>query len=531
MDYFKELLESIDLINEFEILDTIIKIKQNKIEYYLEILSNGNITQVDDNFLSDHVVRLLKLKNIYKVTEKNVFDFYSILDFVNLISVCTVCGDQINSYGKISCCNKQNCKSKFTELITDNVVTDCYKNDKITFNLLVLTAYACLKHPYKTDIFKPFPENFKSFSDLESKIKYKFENFKLLLQIVSQSKSDYDLLRKINVSDYSFLKFIINSNITNLRSDLLFSKNTNIFVQKNVENILDTDSVISFVVDQDPITNKKFEGIPVNYLFHGSSLSHWFSILRNGIKVYSGTKMQLHGQAYGSGVYLSDTMATSMSYGVDKHCASDLCVYGVFQVLKPKSEYSKRGTIFVVPDDGELVLRNIIVLKSSQTAMNKHSDTLTQINEYFMIKREKEVKTSSVNYNNARAKRIAYDIGKITKVCEKEGWSVNSNDFNKIVIEGKSTLISINYSMDYPSIPPHIWINKTNKKINNPDILKFGGIMNRKLSYKYWETSTEIHKIIKNIIQSVSDDDMINEIIYDEDLSFKECTEVSKSMI
>lgn len=528
MNHFKELLEDIEPINEFEILDTILKVKQDKIEYYIEILSNGYIVSIIDNYLSDHVVRLLKLKNITKITQSNLFDLYSILDSLNLISVCTICGDPINSYGQVNCCSKTSCKCKYFELVTDNIITNCYKNDKITFDMLVLTAYACLKHPFRKDIFNPFPVNFKSFEDLDSKLKYKYENFKLLIDIVASSKSDYELFDKINIYDYSFLKFVISSNITNLKSDLLFSKNFNIFSQTTIDNIFDTNQVISFVVDQDPMINKQFEGIPVNYLFHGSSLSHWFSILRNGIKVYSGTNMQLHGQARGPGVYLSNTMATSMSYGMDKHCASNLCVYGVFQVMKSKNNYCKGGTIYVVPDDKELVLRYVIVFNMATNV--KNPILLQQIDDYFMVKKETEIQKSSINYYNARAKRIAYDIGKITKICEKENWNViNFENTNQLMLEGNGTKLCINYSLDYPSIPPHIWIMKTNKKIENQDLLNYGGFMNRTLSYKYWNTSTEIHKLIKIIIQSITNK-TIQEKYYDETLSFKECTDVSKTL-
>jgi hypothetical protein len=534
MKSFREVLEEIEPINEYEIFDTILKIKQGFVEYYIDFSSNdynGQIVHIYNNCLSDHTIRLLKLRGFEKISKSNIFDLFLIFDTIDFLSSCTICGQKIHSYGKIGCCSTVNCKSKFVELVTDDTVIECYTTDKITFNLLILTAYACLKHPQREYIFDPFPPNFKSLEEIDKKLKYGHTNVKILFDIMKCIKSDYELLEKIGANDYSFLKFIISSNITNLRSDLLFNDNKNIFDQKNIENIFDHDDVITFKVDQDPLTNKRFEGIKQNYLFSGSCLSNWYSILRNGMKVYSGTKMQLHGAARGKGIYLSDTMNTSVSYGADKFCKSDLCVFGIFQVLYDKQKYFTGSTIFVVPNENELVLRYIIVLRNSSNVL-KNNSLIAKINEYFMVHKEKEVNKAYTNYNSIRIKRIMYDIAKITKVCEKEGWDIiyDIKSFNKIEITGKNTKISVLYSEDYPSEPPHLMITETSRKINNSDILNYGGIMNRKLSYKFWETGTEIHKIIKNVIQNVTDI-VIPCVVYDVQKSLEECTKISKLMV
>jgi len=48
--------------------------------------------------------------------------------------------------------------------------------------------------------------------------------------------------------------------------------------------------------------------------FHGSPMGNWHSILRMGLKNYSNTKQQLHGAAYGSGIYLASNFSTSTGY-------------------------------------------------------------------------------------------------------------------------------------------------------------------------------------------------------------------------
>ncbi|KAI9158644.1 Ubiquitin-conjugating enzyme E2Q-like protein [Paramyrothecium foliicola] len=49
---------------------------------------------------------------------------------------------------------------------------------------------------------------------------------------------------------------------------------------------------------------------PTLFAWHGSPIGNWHSIIRSGLDFQS----QLHGRAYGNGVYFSDTMNTSLGY-------------------------------------------------------------------------------------------------------------------------------------------------------------------------------------------------------------------------
>uniref|UniRef100_A0A671WH75 Poly [ADP-ribose] polymerase n=1 Tax=Sparus aurata TaxID=8175 RepID=A0A671WH75_SPAAU len=50
------------------------------------------------------------------------------------------------------------------------------------------------------------------------------------------------------------------------------------------------------------------------FAFHGSHIENWHSILRNGLINASYTKLQLHGAAYGKGIYLSPVSSISFGY-------------------------------------------------------------------------------------------------------------------------------------------------------------------------------------------------------------------------
>lgn len=59
---------------------------------------------------------------------------------------------------------------------------------------------------------------------------------------------------------------------------------------------------------------KNRQGKKVVYAFHGSGSENWHSILRNGLVNASGTALQVNGAAYGSGIYISPDLGTSLSY-------------------------------------------------------------------------------------------------------------------------------------------------------------------------------------------------------------------------
>ncbi|KAF3688687.1 Poly [ADP-ribose] polymerase 6 [Channa argus] len=50
------------------------------------------------------------------------------------------------------------------------------------------------------------------------------------------------------------------------------------------------------------------------FAFHGSQIENWHSILRNGLVNASYTRLQLHGAAYGKGIYLSPISSISFGY-------------------------------------------------------------------------------------------------------------------------------------------------------------------------------------------------------------------------
>lgn len=96
------------------------------------------------------------------------------------------------------------------------------------------------------------------------------------------------------------------------------------------------------------------------YLFHGSNNINWYSILRNGLKICSGTQLMTAGAAHGKGIYLSDSMAFSASY-----CHSNTPCVALFELLGKKEDYATTNKqIYVCKDDKRLRLKHFFLLSS-----------------------------------------------------------------------------------------------------------------------------------------------------------------------
>ena len=97
------------------------------------------------------------------------------------------------------------------------------------------------------------------------------------------------------------------------------------------------------------------------YLYHGSNLGNWHSILRNGIRNMSRTSLMTAGAAYGSGIYLSDSLQFAMSYG---GVGQTKCV-AVVEIFVDPAQYMKGPNVFVIPDDSLLIPRYLYRVKGS----------------------------------------------------------------------------------------------------------------------------------------------------------------------
>jgi len=127
---------------------------------------------------------------------------------------------------------------------------------------------------------------------------------------MSQAKDFTDMKNKMDKSHpyaYSFLNWIITSN----RSHLVKLPEA-----KRIKSMVTAHQYL--LLSAPPEKEAKFRQLKEKhgscFAFHGSSIENWHSILRQGLKNASGTKLQMNGAAYGQGIYLSPHSATSFGY-------------------------------------------------------------------------------------------------------------------------------------------------------------------------------------------------------------------------
>ena len=136
----------------------------------------------------------------------------------------------------------------------------------------------------------------------------------------------------------------------------------------------ENDSITEYIIYNNEASKEaKFQKLKAKYgsvfTFHGSSIENWYSILRNGPRNLSNTKMMTAGAAYGAGVYSAKAFATASGYSVIRgHYVNSTgissavnwkhsiikgkCIVGVLEIIK-KNDYNKNGDfdIVVCPDD------------------------------------------------------------------------------------------------------------------------------------------------------------------------------------
>ena len=98
------------------------------------------------------------------------------------------------------------------------------------------------------------------------------------------------------------------------------------------------------------------------YVFHGSNLGNWHSIMHNGIRTMSGTKFQKNGAAYGAGVYASTDISIGISYGSS---GKNLACVAVLEMFEDPEKYRVQPNhpYMVIPDDVKFIPRYLLKVK------------------------------------------------------------------------------------------------------------------------------------------------------------------------
>lgn len=487
-------------LNISDNLDNEIEIKYiyNQLSNYLELNINNKFNPI----ISTHISRLIVNKKLSSVKfDENIITEF-IFQLVELIdecyNYCSICGIELELKGTsiISCCFNPQCVAKSYSTVMNNKITNTYKQDPNVFSFLLEILIIGTQHSKGELAFKPLPiipdiSTLNEFKNLIANQGDKIEKSKLI-KVVECSSNDYELMEKINPQIYSILKNAVSNNY---------------FSMSSIDNISKSKSVkssgsIKFIhINYSAEIENKFP--QKHFLFHGSGLSSWYPIVKNGLKVMSGTAMMANGAAFGNGIYFSDSFHMSCSYSFKKKkkklirgtklingYGSQFAV-GVFEILKDPIKWKKSQGIYVIDDERVLLLRTLVL-------MDCGSIPSKDISDYFLKEIPLQKQTNKLNVGILKNKRLEgehkklmdLDFLELIDIQDQWKWIVKFKKIKNIHIS-----LEIIFS-NYPINPPIV-------KLLNPDI-KITGLVGLDMTIKIDIINPANWKITNNLAEIIS---------------------------
>jgi hypothetical protein len=381
---------------------------------------------------------------------------------------------------------------KYNLLKSENFLTNYIKYNKEVLLFQLKLAEKAIKSSRKDLIYNPpFPE-------LDETIIEKCFK-KNILDNTENCKSDEEL-----PFDDRLYKFIV------------FSIYATPIIFRKCNIIKDIDDLEQFEVkntyEQEQHLNK--HGNNRCYLFHGSRMENWYSIIKNGIKICSGTPLQLNGKVYGDGIYLSDKVEFATTY-------CDCGIVGVFEIIGDKNMYKKTNDIYVVDDITKLVLRYFLCFDSK----NKIK-LVSKINECFnknIHVKKQEIKKKNNSCCEARMYKELDIIGDkyqlvdnnifIWKILSKQTDFDKDSKLRKDMIEYNISHVEFEARIPekYPFEPPFIRVVKPVFKYKTGHITVGGSICVDILTAVAWSPACTIKSTISTIESLIIDAEIDNQ--------------------
>ncbi|XP_029952017.1 protein mono-ADP-ribosyltransferase PARP6-like [Salarias fasciatus] len=235
---------------------------------------------------------------------------------------CVVCDErhvfQNGPMLKPAVCTRELCVFSFYKLGVMSGATEEVATGAEVIDLLVAMCRAALQSSRKSIIFEPYPSvvdpcnpktlafspKRKSYERLQKALDSVLITRRMGQGPYSDIKKEMD---KIDPLAHPLLQWILASNRSHIAKLPLNRQLT--FMHTPHQFLLISSPPSKEARFQ---TARKLHGS--TFAFHGSHIENWHSILRNGLVNASYTKLQLHGAAYGKGIYLSPVSTISFGY-------------------------------------------------------------------------------------------------------------------------------------------------------------------------------------------------------------------------
>uniref|UniRef100_A0A8C1JDW2 Poly [ADP-ribose] polymerase n=1 Tax=Cyprinus carpio TaxID=7962 RepID=A0A8C1JDW2_CYPCA len=316
---------------------------------------------------------------------------YSEQRIPTLNEYCVVCDEQHvfqnGSMLKPAVCTRELCVFSFYTLGVMSGAAEEVATGAEVVDLLVAMCRAALESPRKSIIFEPYPSVVDPNDPKTLAFNPKKKNYERLQKALDSVMSIREMTQgsyleikkqmdKLDPLAHPLLQWIISSNRSHivklpLSRQLKFMHTSHQFL----------------LLSSPPAKEARFRTAKKLYgstfAFHGSHIENWHSVLRNGLVNASYTKLQLHGAAYGKGIYLSPISSISFGYsGTIQTCV--LCVslwsrpiqsrflqsrnlncIALCEVITSK-DLQKHGNIWVCPVSDHVCTRFFFVYEDGQ---------------------------------------------------------------------------------------------------------------------------------------------------------------------
>ncbi|XP_069384370.1 protein mono-ADP-ribosyltransferase PARP6-like isoform X2 [Paralichthys olivaceus] len=213
---------------------------------------------------------------------------------------CVVCDErhvfQNGPMLKPAVCTRELCVFSFYTLGVMSGATEAVATGAEVIDLLVAMCRAALQSSRKSIIFEPYPSVVDPYNPKALAFTPKGPYTEIRKQMDKLDPLAYPLLQWILASNRSHIvKLPLNKQLKFMHTPHQF-----------------------LLISNPPSKEARFQTARKLYgstfAFHGSHIENWHSILRNGLVNASYTKLQLHGAAYGKGIYLSPMSSVSFEY-------------------------------------------------------------------------------------------------------------------------------------------------------------------------------------------------------------------------
>ena len=457
-------------------------------------------------------------------------------------------------------CDKLECINVCNSLLLDDTVTKEFQKYKNTPNISILeflikTAYWAVTSSRRDLVYNPNPFN-NSWGEIDNFITIYPIN--KILEILVKYETDQDLYNCIGNIGYGFIKFTLKTNNTILFNGNLISGsdintlfNTTLdekYVETLADNVL---KLQQFSVQHSQLVENRFKKASQTcYLYHGSRQENWYSIMRNGLKVCSDSKMQVNGAVYGSGIYLSDEVNFSLNYSIGQNI-----VIGVYQVIDRREKWYKTTNIYVVPDEKDVLLKYLLIFPSVNNGYsdNFKSCLMTLLNNKFKSSIYQDQSTKQSQVSTLRNKRLMkeyktlfnqevgfrielinednLDVWKI--LIPASGFEGNLNiqkDMKKYNI--KEVELEFRFNENYPVQPPFVRIVSPRFIYRTGHITLGGSICMELLTNQGWDMTTSISTVITYIKSAIMDGEgQIDPANYHESYNMNEAVDSYNRML